>query len=129
MAWAMLYLARASSEMAVATRPTSSSSKVAARPIVCGNTVARPLRATPCRASFHQLYSGMPSRGMAGAASSNCAIFSSGVIASSSAAMRSARGSAVSSQGRSVALAGRQVTAIRSVRRNRLMVGFPAVGG
>ena len=31
---------------------------VAARPIACGNTVASPERATPCSASFHQLYAG-----------------------------------------------------------------------
>ena len=41
--------------MAVATWNISSSSKVAARPIACGNTVAFPARATPCNASFHQL--------------------------------------------------------------------------
>ena len=29
---------------------------VAATPIACGKTVARPARATPCSASFHQLY-------------------------------------------------------------------------
>ena len=31
-------------------------------PIDCGNTVANPARATPCNASFHQLYGFMPNR-------------------------------------------------------------------
>ena len=34
-------------------------------PIGCGNTVAAPLRATPCRASLHQLYALMPRAGTA----------------------------------------------------------------
>ena len=29
-------------------------------PTGCGNTVAFPFLATPCNASFHQLYAGMP---------------------------------------------------------------------
>ncbi len=46
--------ARASIEVAVATRSMRSVSHVAARPIACGKTVARPARATPCSASLHQ---------------------------------------------------------------------------
>jgi hypothetical protein len=34
---------------------TIGASQVAAMPIACGNTVASPARATPCRPSFHQL--------------------------------------------------------------------------
>ena len=33
-------------------------------PIGWGNTVAFPFLPTPCRASFHQLYAGMPSLSM-----------------------------------------------------------------
>ena len=36
------------------------------RPIDCGNTVATPALATPCKASFHQLYAGILSRSIAG---------------------------------------------------------------
>ena len=53
LAWARLNLARASSEIAVAIWRISAGSNVAARPIACGKTVARPARATPCSASFH----------------------------------------------------------------------------
>ena len=49
-------------------KPSSiiSSSKAAAKPIACGNTVATPALATPCKASFHQLYCSIPSSGIAG---------------------------------------------------------------
>ena len=48
--------ARASSEVIVAIRSMASVSKVAAMPMACGKTVVFMLvRATPCRASFHQL--------------------------------------------------------------------------
>ena len=53
LAW--LYFTRASSLTAVKTSYTRGSSKEAAMPMGCGNTVAAPLRATPCRASLHQL--------------------------------------------------------------------------
>ena len=39
----------------VATWESKGTFHVAARPMACGNTVAMPARATPCRASFHQL--------------------------------------------------------------------------
>ena len=44
--------------MTLAIRKMALSSHVAASPIACGNTVASPERATPCSASFHQLYAG-----------------------------------------------------------------------
>ena len=54
-------------------------------------TVAVPARATPCRDSFHQLYAGMPSRGMAGESKRSWEAFSSSVIcATSSCASRRA---------------------------------------
>ncbi len=55
-------------------------SQEAAIPIACGNTVAMSARATPWRPSFHQLYSGMPSRGMAGAVWPSWLAFSSSVM-------------------------------------------------
>ena len=86
-----LYFARASVLMTLATISWKSSSKIAARPIACGNTVAVPARATPCRDSFHQLYAGMPSRGMAGESKRSWEAFSSSVIcATSSCASRRA---------------------------------------
>ena len=48
-------MARSSSEMAVAVWNIKSLSKLAAMPMAWGNTVAAPERATPWRASFHQL--------------------------------------------------------------------------
>ena len=62
------YFTRASSLAAVKTSSIRRSSKLDAMPIGCGNTVALPLRAMPCRASLHQLYCLMPRRGMAGLA-------------------------------------------------------------
>src|SRR5689334_18535366 len=56
------------------------SSHVAATPIACGNAVDSPERATPCSASFRQLYSGTPSRGIAGATSFIWSTFSSSVM-------------------------------------------------
>lgn len=44
-----------SSDTATKAVCRASGEKEAAMPIGCGNTVAQPLRATPCRASFHQL--------------------------------------------------------------------------
>ena len=49
------FMTRASVEIATPMSWTSAGSNVAANPIACGNTVAMPLRATPCSASFHQL--------------------------------------------------------------------------
>ena len=63
------YLARNSAPIVSATWCISAVSQVAAMPIACGKTVAMPARATPCSPSFHQLYSGTPRRGMAGARS------------------------------------------------------------
>ena len=60
------FLTRASSETAVKTVSIFSTSNEAAIPMGCGNTVALPLRATPCRASLHQLYALMPSLSTAG---------------------------------------------------------------
>ena len=51
---ASFYLARASVEIVSATRCNRPVSQVAASPMACGKTVARPW-ATPCSASFHQL--------------------------------------------------------------------------
>ena len=76
-----VFFARASSEIAVATRSMRSPSHVAARPIACGNTVARPARATPCSASFHQGNFGMPSRSTGAARSIISETFSSSVSA------------------------------------------------
>jgi hypothetical protein len=78
--------------MTVAMRKTSESSHVAANPIACGNTVASPERATPWSPSFHQLYSGMPNRGIAGAASFICETFSSSVIRPTRSSTRRANG-------------------------------------
>src|SRR6266436_2895698 len=77
---ASLYLARASVEITSATRWIKSVSHVAARPIAWGKTVAFPERATPCKPSFHQLYAGTPSRGIAAATSCICETFSSRVM-------------------------------------------------
>ena len=73
-------LARASSPMAAAT--WSSSAVARWRPCrwPAGTRSPARARATPCRHSFHQLYAGTPSRGMAGAPCSICAIFSRRVI-------------------------------------------------
>jgi hypothetical protein len=62
------YLARNSVAIASAVAWINGTSHVAAMPIACGNTVATPARATPCRPSFHQLYAGTRNRGIAGAA-------------------------------------------------------------
>src|SRR2546425_579622 len=78
--------------MTVAIRKISESSQVAARPIAWGNDVARPDRATPCKASFHQLYSGIPSRSIAGATSCICDTFSSSVIRATRSALRTPKG-------------------------------------
>src|SRR5215207_3248019 len=86
------YLARASVEMTSATRPTSRGLKVAPKPIACGKTVATPLKATPCSASFHQSYSGTPRRWMAGAAFIICETFSSSVIRETRSATRRSKG-------------------------------------
>jgi hypothetical protein len=48
--------------------------------MACGNTVAFPALATPCRASFHHSYAGMPSLSTAGEVFVSCDIFSSRVI-------------------------------------------------
>src|SRR5580692_4727881 len=66
--------------MTVAMRCMSAVSQVAAMPMDCGKLVAKPLRATPCSASFHQLYAGTPRRGMAAAASCIWLTFSSSVM-------------------------------------------------
>src|SRR6266704_2545649 len=89
---ASLHLARASVEITSATRWTRSVSHVAARPMAWGKTVAFPARATPCRPSFHQLYTGMPRRGMAGATSCICEAFSSRVMRETRSFTRSSRG-------------------------------------
>src|SRR5690606_35493587 len=69
-------------------------------PMACGNTVAPPARATPCRASFHQSYAGRPRRSIAGESFCICAAFSSSVIRDTRAAARSSKLSEVSSHGR-----------------------------
>src|SRR6185369_2419183 len=66
--------------MTSATSCISFVSQVAARPIACGKTVAYPARATPCSASFHQSYAGMPRRSIAGAPFIICETFSSSVM-------------------------------------------------
>ena len=73
-------LARPSVAMTSATFCRYISSNMAANAIAWGKTVAVPARATPCSASFHQLYSGMPSRSMAGALYVIWKTFSSRVI-------------------------------------------------
>ena len=52
---ASLYLARPSMPMARPTSSMAGASKAAAMPMAWGNMVATPARATPWRASFHQL--------------------------------------------------------------------------
>src|SRR6266705_6273209 len=89
---ASLHLARASVEITSATRWTRSVSHVAARPMAWGKTVAFPARATPCRPLFHQLYTGMPRRGMACATSCICEAFSSRVMRETRSFTRSSRG-------------------------------------
>ena len=78
--WYSWNLARASVLIVVAMRWTSGSSKVAARPMACGNTVAMPWFATPWSASLHQLYAGTWRRGMAADVLLNCVAFSSTVM-------------------------------------------------
>ena len=74
-----MFLARASSLAMLNARRTSASSHDAAMPMVMGNTVAVPLRATPCSVSFHHWKAGMPSRSMAGDTSIMIFAFSSSV--------------------------------------------------
>src|SRR5438477_395925 len=74
--------------MTVAMRNTRLESHVAAKPMACGNTVAVPARATPCSPSFHQLYSGIPSRGTPSAVCPICETFSSSVIRDTRSAAR-----------------------------------------
>ncbi len=94
-----LYFARNSVAIACASRWSNASSNVAANPIACGNTVATPARATPCSPSFHQLYSGTPSRGIPSAVCPNCETFSSKVIAWTNKPARSSKLFDVSNQG------------------------------
>ena len=74
-----LCFARASIEITVATRCISAVSQLAARPMACGKTVARPAAATPWSPSLHQSYAGMPRRSMPGVVFIICATFSSSV--------------------------------------------------
>src|SRR5690242_14711238 len=74
-----LYFALASVEIAFATSRSKSLLKLAAIPIACGNTVAFPALATPCKPSFHQLYAGIPRRGTALLLYPNKETFSSSV--------------------------------------------------
>src|SRR5260370_18679568 len=57
-----------------------------------GKTVAFPERATPCKPSFHQLYAGMPRRGIAAATSCICETFSSRVMRETRSFTRCSRG-------------------------------------
>ena len=77
---AMPHLIRPSSLIEVKTFSSNSVSNDAAIPIGIGNTVALPLRATPCSASFHQLYLRIPRRSTAGELYIISATFSSKVI-------------------------------------------------
>jgi hypothetical protein len=74
--------------MTLAMRKMRLSSHVAANPMACGKTVASPDRATPCSASFHQLYGGTPSRSMPGATSFISRTFSSRVMRETRSAAR-----------------------------------------
>src|SRR6266581_122437 len=114
---ASLYLARASVEITSATRWTSSVSHVAARPMAWGKTVAFPARATPCSPSFHQLYAGMPRRGMAGATSCICEVFSSRVMRETRSFTRSSRGRLGSRYGAGSFVAGLGEGACAAKRR------------
>src|SRR5260370_7146 len=60
--------------------------------MACGKTVAFPARATPCKPSFHQLYAGMPRRGIAPATSCICETFSSRVMREPKSFTRCSRG-------------------------------------
>src|SRR6266705_2619558 len=114
---ASLHLARASVEITSATRWTSSVSHVAARPMAWGKTVAFPARATPCSPSFHQLYAGMPRRGMAGATSCICEVFSSRVMRETRSFTRSSRGRLGSRYGAGSFVAGLGEGACAAKRR------------
>src|SRR5437016_4915506 len=78
--------------MTLAMRNTRLESQVAAKPMACGNTVASPERATPWRPSFHQLYSGMARRSIAGARSIIWETFSSRVMRPTRSAARRSTG-------------------------------------
>ena len=75
-----LYLALPSVAITLPSSNSNSSSKDAAIPIACGNMVATPALATPCKPSFHQLYSGISSLSIASASYFNCPAISSTVI-------------------------------------------------
>ena len=85
---AWLYLTRASRPVASAICFSSGASKVAARPMACGNTVAMPGPATPCSASDQMLYSATLSRGMARVRLTICDAFSSRVMRATRSSMR-----------------------------------------
>src|SRR3569833_4518530 len=88
-----MYFALNSVLMTSATWCSSGAAHDAAIPIAWGKTVATSARATPCRPSFHQLYSGIPRRGIAGAVCPNWPAFSSSVILEMSALTRTSAGS------------------------------------
>ena len=75
-----LYFARPSEAHTPPISSINSVSKAAPSPIACGKLVAVPALATPCRVSFHQLYSGIPNLSIAGESYLNCDTASSTVI-------------------------------------------------
>lgn len=92
-------IARVSVETASPIRRTRSSFQVAPIPTACGNTVAGPIQATPCRASWPVRKAATPRRSTAGANWWRNAIFSSGVSRWSRSSMRFASGSRGSRKG------------------------------
>ena len=102
-----LFIARASSEMPVATRSMRSASNVAARAIAWGKTVARPARATPCSASFHHGNRGMPSRSTGSARSIISETFSSRVSRPTRSSIRFSTGRSGLRKGRSAGACAR----------------------
>lgn len=95
--WARLV--RTSSPTASPTRRTRSSFQVAPSPTACGKTVACPIQATPCRASWPVRKAASPSRSTAGANWCSIATRSSGVSRRSRSSTRSAKGSRGSRKG------------------------------
>src|ERR1700733_1221894 len=120
------FFARASVEIVVATVLIRGVSHVAANPIACGNTVAYPDRAIPCRPSLHQSYSGTLSRGIATAWFCICETFSSSVIRPTRSATRFCTGCAGSLYTRAVcadaapaAIKANRSTVVRQTTRRR----------
>ena len=115
---AWLYLTRASRAVAAAISWSVFASKVAASPIACGKTVAKPPPATPCSASDQMLYSGTFSRGMARVRLTSWDAFSSSVMRATRSSTRWSIGSAGSWNGNAGGCAWSSEAAHASAARN-----------